>query len=568
MGKSDISREKTLFDYYPEYHDEEILDAIYRFPEEAISLLKKAYGEDFRHPDFSSLSDAESKRVTVLRKHGLKNRLEDPSIGYQGEKKRSSRISRRLGAKRKKESFVTGSFVHDRLSDLSYTRLSREEEIDFIKKVKLSYYDSVDDDTKQLYLSYYEEMFPRFKESYEKAEGDKKERLLRRAIANSTFYRDQFLDNNSRLVMSIVNKYSFYNDTEAMYQEGTIGMMKALEKFDISLGNKFSTYATWWIRQAITRFLCDNEATIRIPVHVHDTLRKVDSVEEELIRELGRFPTDEEVAERLNISLEEFNSLLIARKQKYSDSLDDPIYGEEEDTTLLEMISDDSISYTDLVEDQIMFEQLRNIIDNSDLSVRDKKVLYMRFGLNDGIFKTLDEVGTEFGVTRERVRQIEARILAKLRTKLSINHFHFYDGFDDYFTARPMTVRRPVNQKNDAVKEKTSSRVTVNGNYPKSAIEKIDFQKFNDSRKRRKAAFEEMRKVLLSVDLSQFDFETQEILRLRYGLGAILIDNTEKIAAFLDLSVHEVEEKENDALSVLLGENVSDNDSQNKVKVK
>ena len=567
MGKSDISRGKTLFDYYPEYEDADILDAIYRFPEEAISLLKKAYGEDFRHPDFFSLSDAESKRVTVLRKHGLKNRLEDPSIGYQGEKKRSSRISRRLGAKRKKESFVTGSFVHDRLSDLPYKKLSREVEIDFIKKLKLSYYDSVDDDTKQLYLSYYEEMFPHFKESYEKAEGEKKERLLRRAIDNSTFYRDKFLENNSRLVMSIVNKYSFFNDTEAMYQEGTIGMMKALEKFDISLGNKFSTYASWWIRQAITRFLSDNETTIRLPVHVHETLRKVDSVEEELIRELGRFPTDEEVAKRLNISLEEFDVLLIARKQKFSNSLDDPIYGEEEDTSLLEMISDDTIPYTDLVEDQIIFEQLRNIIDNSDLPIREKKVIYMRFGLDDGISKTLDEIGVEFGVTRERIRQIEARVLFKLRTKLALKNFHYYDGFDDNFTPRPMPVRRQVIQS-DVVKPKTSPRVTVTGRKPKSVIDTIDIQKFKASRKRRNEAFEEMRKALLSVDLSQFDFETQEILRLRYGFGAILLDNTEKIADFLDLSVSEVEEKENNALSKLLGEDFSNNDSQSKVKVK
>ena len=282
--------------------------------------------------------------------------------------------------------------------------IAEEEEVD-VEKIDLSVPDGISiEDPVRMYLKEIGKV------SLLSAEEEVE--LAKRMGEGDEEAKKRLAEANLRLVVSIAKRYvgrgMLFLD---LIQEGNLGLIKAVEKFDYHKGFKFSTYATWWIRQAITRAIADQARTIRIPVHMVETINKLIRVSRQLLQELGREPTPEEIAEELDMSVERVREILKISQEPVS--LETPI-GEEEDSHLGDFIQDENVPVpAEAAATALLKEQLNEVLDT--LTEREQKVLRLRFGMNDGRARTLEEVGKEFDVTRERIRQIEAKALRKLR---------------------------------------------------------------------------------------------------------------------------------------------------------
>lgn len=282
------------------------------------------------------------------------------------------------------------------------------------------YFDDASDDSVRLYL--------REIGKIPLLNGDEELELAQRVVAGEKKAKDKMAEANMRLVVSIAKRYSGRGlDFLDLIQEGNTGLLRAVEKFDPDKGFKFSTYATWWIRQAITRAIADQARTIRIPVHMVETINKLLRTQRRMTQELNREPTIEELAKELEMEPAKVE-YVIKIKQDIS-SLDAGVGrdGEDEDSVLGDFIEDgDSVTPEESATSQLLKEQVQSIL--STLSDREQKIVKMRFGLENGKNHTLEEVGREFAVTRERIRQIEAKALAKLRKHKDAKKLHEYIG--------------------------------------------------------------------------------------------------------------------------------------------
>ena len=348
-----------------------------------------------------TLVDLGKKKKNVLEVQEISDVFSDMPL----EEEQMEKVYEYLEARNIDVLRITGGDVEDDVIDEDMEiLLSEEEEVD-VEKIDLSVPDGISiEDPVRMYLKEIGKV--------PLLTAEEEVELAKRMSEGDEEAKKRLAEANLRLVVSIAKRYvgrgMLFLD---LIQEGNLGLIKAVEKFDYQKGFKFSTYATWWIRQAITRAIADQARTIRIPVHMVETINKLVRVSRQLLQELGREPSPEEIAEELKMPVERVREILKISQEPVS--LETPI-GEEEDSHLGDFIQDDNVPVpAEAAAQTLLKEQLNEVLDS--LAEREQKVLRLRFGMNDGRARTLEEVGKEFDVTRERIRQIEAKALRKLR---------------------------------------------------------------------------------------------------------------------------------------------------------
>ncbi|MBE9028161.1 RNA polymerase sigma factor RpoD [filamentous cyanobacterium LEGE 11480] len=365
-------------------------------PNTVLEVLQGSTADDSTDADKYEGVDEEDEGVVI-----------ESSTAKKGAKSRSTTAAKRRAAQAKKKHYTEDS-IRLYLQEIGRIRLLRaDEEIELARKIAdLLELERVRDKV--------EERLGRkatIAEWNEEADKDASLHQFRRRVHIGQRAKDKMVQSNLRLVVSIAKKYMNRGlSFQDLIQEGSLGLIRAAEKFDHEKGYKFSTYATWWIRQAITRAIADQSRTIRLPVHLYETISRIKKTTKLLSQEMGRKPTEEEIATRMEMTIEKLR--FIAKSAQLPISLETPI-GKEEDSRLGDFIESDGEMPEDQVAKSLLREDLEGVL--ATLSPREKDVLRLRYGLDDGRMKTLEEIGQIFNVTRERIRQIEAKALRKLR---------------------------------------------------------------------------------------------------------------------------------------------------------
>jgi len=382
--------------------------------EEALEAAEEESDAEDKPDEKELLRDKIKELILLAKKNGSVFDVDQLNDFFKKEKLDPNQIDRIYDALEQSNIVILNMHEDEDLepTDDALLEIDSDEELNYEETAEAA----MSDDPVKLYL----------KEigSYPLLSLDEEIDLAKRIQDGDEKAKQTLAESNLRLVVSIAKRYvgrglSFLD----LIQEGNLGLIKAVDKFDYSKGSKFSTYATWWIRQAITRSIADQSRTIRIPVHMSEVINKTYRVSRTLLQELGREPTDQEIAEAMNLPVDKVREILKVSADPIS--LDTPI-GEEDDSHLGDFIKDDTIvGPEEAAAYSVLRDQIKALLGT--LTEREQRVLILRFGLQDGRMRTLEEVGKEFNVTRERIRQIEAKALRKLRHPSRAKMLRGYD---------------------------------------------------------------------------------------------------------------------------------------------
>jgi len=322
---------------------------------------------------------------------------------------------------RNDQAILTNSILEDFFKTLTYKELTKAKENHLIKKAKLSFYDEVDDETKELYIKYYLEEFPNIKEKYEKASKEEKKVILEEAIEDSYNFRNIFIENNQRLIWFYAKTKETKNLTPMeLIQEGNIGLLNALKKFDFNKDNRFFAYGLEWVRATVDKAIYDKDLLIRFPVHICEDIKKINYTYSKLKKELEREPTIEEISKKTNISVSKIETLRKdATSKKDIESLDKYVI---DDITIGDLVVSKEMPFTEIVHNKIFVKEFKDFLDKN-LGTESKEILLRHYGFNDGKKESLHDISKDFNISRQTVYNREVKALKHLREKLQEEGF-------------------------------------------------------------------------------------------------------------------------------------------------